>query len=129
MKVLIADDQSTIRSLLKDILEKLGFIPDNIVEADDGDVALEKLRKDTFGLIISDIHMNKMSGLDLLKSVKADENLKDIPFLLASSENTKQVVLEAIKAGISEYILKPFDFKLVKEKLMNMGIEIPNPQK
>ncbi len=125
MKILIADDQSTIRTLLREILEKLGF--DSIVEADDGDVALEKLREDTFGLIISDIHMDKMSGLELLSSVKDDAILKDIPFLLVSSENTKQVVLKAIKAGIDDYILKPFSLEVVKEKLTNIKIDIPNP--
>lgn len=115
MKVLVVDDFTTMRRILKNILKQLGFT--NVVEADDGSTALEVLRSDEIDLIISDWNMPKVSGLDLLKQVRADSNLKNIPFLMVTAEAQKQNIIEAVKSGVSNYIVKPFTADTISEKL------------
>lgn len=115
IKVLVVDDFATMRRILKNILKQLGFV--NITEADDGTTALEELKKNNYDLIISDWNMPKMTGLDLLKQVRSDDALKEIPFLMVTAEAQKQNVIEAVQAGVSNYVVKPFTAEAISDKL------------
>ena len=115
MKVLVVDDFATMRRIIKGVLEQFGF--NNIVEAEDGSLAIEELKKEQFGLIISDWNMPNMTGLDLLKAVRGDADLKDIPFIMVTAEGQKENVVEAVKAGVSNYIIKPFTPETFGEKI------------
>ncbi len=115
MKILVVDDFATVRRILKKVLKEIGFT--QIFEADDGSTALGVLKEEEIGLIISDWNMPKMTGLDLLKAVRGDESLKDTPFLMVTAEGLKENVVQAVEAGVSHYIVKPFTAQSVKEKL------------
>lgn len=115
MKVLVVDDSATVRQIIKRTLNSLGL--DNIIEADDGNSALTELRKDKIDLVLSDYYMPQMNGLDLLKAVRNDENLKDTPFIMMTVEGENDTVLEVVKAGVSDYIVKPFSTSALKERL------------
>ena len=115
MRILTVDDFSTMRKIVKNILRQLGY--ENIVEADDGTTALDVLKQEKVDFIISDWNMPNMTGLDLLKNVRADESLKDIPVLLVTAEALKENVVEAVKAGVNGYIVKPFTEEILKEKI------------
>lgn len=115
MKILVVDDFATMRRIVKGVLKQLGFA--NIIEAEDGTNALEELKKEKVGLIVSDWNMPNMTGLDLLKAVREDVNLKSIPFLMVTAEGQKENVVEAVKAGVSNYIVKPFTPETFNEKL------------
>lgn len=115
MKILIVDDFATMRRIMKNILKQIGF--SNIVEADDGTTALEELKKTAVDLIISDWNMPKMTGLDLLKSVRGTDGLKDVPFLMVTAEAQKQNVIDAVQAGVTNYVVKPFTAEAISEKL------------
>ena len=118
IKIIVVDDFSTMRRILKNILQQLGFT--NVSEADDGTTALEMLKKTNFDLIISDWHMPQMSGLDLLKAVRGMEDYKNIPFLLVTAEAQKQNVIDAVKAGVSNYVVKPFTAEQIYTKLQTV---------
>jgi two-component system chemotaxis response regulator CheY len=115
MKVLIVDDFATMRRIMKNILKQIGFT--NIIEADDGTTALEELKKTSIDLIISDWNMPKMSGLELLKTVRKTDGLKDLPFLMVTAEAQKQNVIDAVQAGVSNYVVKPFTADAISDKL------------
>ena len=115
IKILVVDDFKTMRKIIKNILTQLGF--KNIIEADDGTTALELLKKQKVDLIISDWNMPKMNGLELLKSIRSDDNLKDIRFIMVTAEAQKESVIEAIKHGVNQYVVKPFTPETLKEKL------------
>ena len=115
MKVLIVDDFATMRRIVKNILRQLGFT--DISEADDGKTALQALKKEKFDLILSDWNMPEMPGIELLKAVKSDDELKDIPFLMVTAEAEKGNIVEAVKLGVSNYIVKPFTAETMNEKL------------
>ena len=115
IKVLVVDDFATMRRIVKGVLKQLGF--SKIIEAEDGSAALGELKKDSIGLIVSDWNMPKMTGLDLLKAVKKDESLKNIPFIMVTAEGQKENVIEAVKAGVSNYVVKPFTPETFSEKL------------
>jgi len=115
MKVLVVDDFSTMRRIVKNILRQLEF--NNIIEADDGSTGLEVLQKEKIGIIISDWNMPKMTGLELLKAVRADDALKDIPFLMVTAEAQQENIIEAVKAGVSNYIVKPFTAETLSQKI------------
>lgn len=115
MKVLVVDDFATMRRIVKNVLKQIGF--SDIVEADDGATALDVLKETKIDLIVSDWNMPKMTGLDLLKTVRGDESTKEIPFLMVTAEAQKDNVLQAVQAGVSNYIVKPFTADGVKEKL------------
>ena len=115
MPILVVDDFSTMRRIVKNCLKQLGF--DNITEAEDGAVALEKLKAGEFKFIVSDWNMPNMMGIYLLKAVRASESLKHIPFLMVTAEAQKENILEAAKAGVSNYIIKPFTADLLTEKM------------
>jgi two-component system chemotaxis response regulator CheY len=115
IKILIVDDFATMRKILKNILKQIGF--KNIIEADDGKSALKILKKESFDLILSDWNMPKISGLELLNSVRSDSKLKNIPFVMVTAEAQKDNILEAVKAGVNSYIVKPFTAETVGEKI------------
>lgn len=118
IKILCVDDFATMRRILKNILKQLGF--NNITEADDGTTALEELKKSNYDLIISDWNMPKMTGLELLKTVRSTPEFKDIPFLMVTAEAQKQNVIEAVQAGVSNYVVKPFTAEAIAEKLQKI---------
>jgi len=115
MTVLIVDDFATMRRILKNIFRKLGY--SSIIEADDGTTALEALKKEKVDLIVSDWNMPKMSGLDLLKTIRASGQYKDTPFLMVTAEAQKKNVIDAVEAGVSNYIVKPFSQEQILDKL------------
>ena len=115
MKVLVVDDFSTMRRIVKNILRQLGF--ENILEADDGMSALDVLRSQTVDFIISDWNMPRLSGIELLKAVRTSEEWKDLPFLMVTAEGQKENVIEAVKAKVSNYIVKPFTPETLAEKI------------
>jgi len=118
IKVLVVDDFATMRRIVKGVLKQLGFA--KITEAADGSEALDMLKKEQIGLIISDWNMPNMSGIDLLKAVKADESLKKIPFIMVTAEGMKENVVEAVKAGVNNYIVKPFTPETFSEKVSSV---------
>lgn len=115
MKVLIVDDMSTMRRIVKNILKQLGF--SNMEEAENGQEGLQKLRADTYGFVVSDWNMPVMTGIDMLRAIRADEKLKHIPVLMVTAEAQKENLVEAIQAGVSNYIVKPFTAETMQEKL------------
>jgi two-component system chemotaxis response regulator CheY len=115
MKVLVVDDLETMRRNLKNILRQIGFT--KITEADDGSTALAALKKDKVDLIISDWNMPKVTGLELLKAVRSDESTKDTPFLMVAGDVQKENVVQALQAGVSNLIVKPFSPEAIKLKL------------
>jgi len=115
MKILVVDDFATMRSIIKNILKQLGFT--DIDEAEDGAVALAKIQNARFGLVITDWNMPSVGGLDLLRFIRSNPVLKDIPVLMVTAEATKENVVLAVKEGVSGYIVKPFNAQTLKEKL------------
>jgi len=115
IKVLVVDDFATMRRIVKGVLKQLGF--DKIVEAEDGAIALDTLKKEEIGLIVSDWNMPNMNGLDLLRAVKGDDGLKGIPFVMVTAEGLKENVLEAVKVGVTNYVVKPFTPEAFSEKI------------
>lgn len=115
MKVLVVDDFATMRRIIKNVLKQIGF--NHILEADDGTSALGILKDNAVDLIISDWNMPQMTGLELLKKIRNEESTKKIPFLMVTAEAQKDNVLQAVQAGVSNYIVKPFTADAVKGKL------------
>jgi two-component system, chemotaxis family, chemotaxis protein CheY len=115
MKILTVDDFSTMRRIIRNMLRQLGYT--NIVEAEDGAEALSLLQREKVDFVISDWNMPNMSGLDLLKAIRADDNLKPLPVLLVTAEALKENVVEALKAGVNNYVIKPFTAETLKEKI------------
>lgn len=115
MKILVVDDMVTMRRIIKNILKQLGFV--NVDEAENGQEALQKLRGDTYGLVVSDWNMPVMTGIDMLRAIRADERLKSIPVLMVTAEAQQSNLIEAVQAGVSNYIVKPFTAETMQEKL------------
>jgi len=115
MKVLIVDDFATMRRILRNILKQIGFT--DITEADDGSTALKELKKEKYDLVLCDWNMPEMPGIDLLKALKAEEQFKNIPFVMVTAEAQKDNIIEAVKLGVSSYIVKPFTAETLNEKL------------
>jgi two-component system chemotaxis response regulator CheY len=118
MKVLVVDDFATMRRIVKNILKQIGFT--NIIEAEDGKSALKMLQSDKFDLIMCDWNMPEMPGIELLGKVRADEQLKGIPFVMVTAEAQKENIIEAVKAGVNSYIVKPFTAEIVEQKLKKL---------
>ena len=115
IKVLVVDDMSTMRRIVKNVLKQIGY--SSIEEAENGKEAWTKLKADTFGLVVSDWNMPGMTGIDLLRTVRADPDLKSMPFLMVTAEAQKENIIEAVQAGVSNYIVKPFTAEALNEKL------------
>lgn len=114
IKILVVDDQTMMRAITKDILNSLGYV--NIAEAENGSMALEKLRTDKFDLVMLDWNMPVMQGIDVLKAMREDPKLKDIPVIMVTAEAEKTKVVEALKSGVTNYIVKPFKPSALREK-------------
>lgn len=115
MPILVVDDYKTMIRIIRNLLKQVGFT--NVDEAIDGSSALTKLRDRDFGLVISDWNMEPMSGLQLLKEVRADVKLKELPFIMITAESKSENVNAAEAAGVSTYIVKPFNAAILKGKL------------
>ena len=118
MSVLIVDDYRTMLHILRNLLKQLGF--NNVEEATDGSMALSMLRAGSYGMVISDWNMEPMTGLQLLKEVRADTNLRDLPFIMITAESKSENVIAAKEAGVSNYIVKPFNAATLKGKLASV---------
>ncbi len=118
LKVLVVDDMSTMRRIVKNVLKQIGY--SDIVEAENGEEALKKLKGGGVGLVVSDWNMPVMSGIDLLRAIRADPELKDIPVLMVTAEAQKENIIEAVQAGVSNYVVKPFTADALLEKLQKI---------
>ena len=118
MKIMIVDDYSTMLRIIRNLLRQLDF--NNVDEANNGADALQKLKESPFNLIISDWNMEPMTGLELLKSVRADAKLKHIPFIMITAESKTENVVLAKQAGVSNYIVKPFNAETLKTKMASV---------
>ena len=115
LKFLVVDDFSTMRRIVRNLLKELGF--QNVDEAEDGVAALSKLRGSQFDFVVSDWNMPNMTGIDLLKEIRADDNLKHLPVLMVTAEAKKENIVFAAQAGANGYIVKPFTAATLEEKL------------
>lgn len=115
MKILIVDDFSTMRRIIKNLLRDLGF--SNTAEADDGATALPMLQNGNFDFLVTDWNMPGMTGIDLLKAVRADDRLKDMPILMVTAEAKRDQIVQAAQAGVNGYVVKPFTAAVLKEKI------------
>ena len=116
MPILIVDDYKTMLRIIRNLLKQLGF--DNVDEATDGSTALARLREKSYGLVISDWNMEPMTGLQLLHEVRNDAKLKHIPFVMVTAESKTENVIAAKEAGVTNYIVKPFNAETLKQKLV-----------
>lgn len=115
MKILVVDDFSTMRRIIKNLLKDLGFA--NVQEADDGSTALPMLQQGDFDFVVTDWNMPGMQGIDLLRNIRADDNLKHLPVLMVTAEAKKEQIVAAAQAGVNGYVVKPFTAATLKEKL------------
>jgi two-component system, chemotaxis family, chemotaxis protein CheY len=113
MRVLVVDDFATMRKIIKNVLKQISI--DNVVEAENGKHALSVLKNDNVDFIISDWIMPEMTGIEFLRACKEDEQIKNIPFVMVTAEAQKDSVLEAIKSGVDNYIVKPFTPEKLKD--------------
>jgi two-component system chemotaxis response regulator CheY len=113
--VLVVDDYNTMIRIIRNLLKQIGF--ENIDDASDGSAALHKMRGKKYGLVISDWNMEPMTGYDLLKEVRADQNLCQTPFIMITAESKTENVIAAKKAGVNNYIVKPFNAATLKSKI------------
>jgi len=118
MTILIVDDYKTMLRIIRNLLKQLGF--NNVEEATDGAMALQMLRAGNFGLVISDWNMEPMTGLQLLREVRADARLKPTPFIMVTAESKSENVVAAKEAGVSNYIVKPFNAETLKSKMVSV---------
>jgi len=116
--ILVVDDFESMRRIVKGTLKSIGF--SNFIEAEDGVIALKKLEKEKIDLIISDWIMPNMNGLDFLKAVKGDDKYRHIPFIMVTAEGQRGNVLEAINAGVNNYIVKPFTPETLRGKIQKV---------
>ncbi|MCL7752003.1 chemotaxis response regulator CheY [Guyparkeria hydrothermalis] len=115
MKILVVDDFSTMRRIIKNLLKELGFT--NIEEADDGQTALPLLKQGNFDFLVTDWNMPGMTGIDLLRAVRADANLASLPVLMVTAEAKREQIVLAAQEGVNGYIVKPFNGATLKEKI------------
>jgi two-component system chemotaxis response regulator CheY len=118
LKILIVDDFATMRKVIRNILKQIGY--ENIVEAEDGAIGLRILKSQKIDLIVCDWNMPNMTGLELLKAVRADDDLKATPFLMVTAEALQENVVAAVKAGVSNYIVKPFTAETLNDKIQKI---------
>ena len=114
-KILIVEELYTMRGIIRNLLRDLGF--NNAQEADDGNTALSMLQSDHYDFLVTDWNMSGMTGIDLLKAVRADEKLADLPVLMVTAESNREQIIEAAQAGVNGYIVKPFTAVTLKEKI------------
>ncbi len=126
MKFLVVDDFSTMRRIIRNLLKELGF--HNVDEAEDGAVALNKLKAGSFDFVVSDWNMPNMTGVEMLRAIRADQSLKHLPVLMVTAEAKKEHIVEAAQAGANGYVVKPFTAATLDEKigkiLQKMGVNV-----
>ena len=115
IRILVVDDFATMRRIIKNVLRQIGY--ENIVEADDGSTALPKLKAEDIDFVIADWNMPRMTGLDLLKAMRNDDALKEIPFLMVTGVAQRDDIIEAIRSGANSYLLKPFNQETLSNKI------------
>ena len=115
IKILVVDDFSTMRKVIKNLLKQAGF--KNVAEAEDGVAALKVLKSQPVDFVISDWNMPNMTGLEFLKAVRADSELSGLPFLMVTAEALKDNIVLAVKAGVSNYVVKPFTAEVLNQKI------------
>ncbi len=115
LKFLVVDDFSTMRRIVRNLLKELGYT--NVDEAEDGSVGLQKLKGGNFQFVVTDWNMPVMTGIELLKAIRADDTLKHLPVLMITAEAKKENIIEAAQSGASGYIVKPFTPQVLKEKI------------
>ena len=125
MPVLVVDDYSTMVRIIRNLLRQLGFA--DVDDARDGASALEKMHSRRYGLVISDWNMEPMSGFDLLRQVRSDPGLGDVPFIMVTAESKTENVIAAKKAGVNNYIVKPFNAQTLKAKIEAVFAEKTEP--
>ncbi len=126
-KFLVVDDFSTMRRIVRNLLKELGFA--NVEEAEDGVDALNKLRDEPFDFVVSDWNMPNMTGIELLRAIRADANLKHLPVLMVTAEAKKENIIMAAQAGASGYVVKPFTAATLDEKLKKIFAAFPQLNK
>lgn len=117
MKILVVDDFSTMRRIVRNLLVEIGFSNPLIQEADDGNNALAMLRAAPFDLVVTDWNMPNMTGIDLLRAIRAEATLKGLPVLMVTAENNRDQIIAAAQAGVNGYVVKPFTAATLQEKL------------
>ncbi len=117
MKILVVDDFSTMRRIVRNLLVELGFSGTLIQEADDGENALVMLKSQPFDMVVTDWNMPNMTGIDLLRAIRAEAALKGLPVLMVTAENNRDQIIAAAQAGVNGYIVKPFTAATLQEKL------------
>ena len=115
MKVLVVDDFATMRKIVRNILKQIGF--EDITEAEDGSVALRMIKSESVGLVVTDWNMPNMSGLDLLREIRQNPQTAHLPVLMVTAEGLKENVMDAVKAGVNNYVVKPFTAEVLQEKI------------
>ncbi len=115
IKVLVVDDFATMRKIVRNVLKQIGF--ENIAEAEDGVAALQIIKREKVGLVVTDWNMPNMSGLELLQTIRRTPECANLPVLMVTAEGLKDNVLAAVKAGVSNYIVKPFTAEVLEEKI------------
>jgi two-component system chemotaxis response regulator CheY len=115
MKILVVDDFATMRKIIKNLLKELGY--SNVEEAEDGAVALEKLKGGGFNFVITDWNMPNMPGIELLKAIRQTDGIKDMPILMVTAEAEKEKVVAAVQAKVNNYVVKPFTAAVLKDKI------------
>jgi len=118
LKVLVVDDMSTMRRIIKNVLKQIGYT--DMEEAENGEEGLKKLKNGGFGLVVSDWNMLVMMGIDMLRAIRADPELKHLPVLMVTAEAQKENIIEAVQAGVSNYVVKPFTADALLEKLQKI---------
>jgi two-component system chemotaxis response regulator CheY len=118
IKILVVDDFATMRKVVRNLLKQAGY--ENIVEAEDGVSALRVLKSQKVDFVISDWNMPNMTGIELLKAVRADSDMSTMPFLMVTAEALQDNVIAAVKAGVSNYIVKPFTAEILNEKIVKI---------
>ena len=116
MKILIVDDYKTMLRIVRNLLHQLNF--SNVDEATNGAMALSMLKQEKYDLVISDWNMQPVSGIELLREMRDDADLKHIPFIMVTAESTAETIAAAQQAGVSSYIIKPFNAEVLKERLV-----------
>ncbi len=117
MKILVVDDFSTMRRIIRNLLVELGFSNPLIQEADDGESALALMRTTAFDIVVTDWNMPNMTGMDLLRAIRAEPKWKGLPVLMVTAENNREQIIAAAQAGVNGYIVKPFTVITLREKL------------
>lgn len=115
MRILVVDDHESMRRIEKQLLNDLGY--PNVDMADDGTTALPMLKKGNYDFVISDWNMPKMEGLELLKEIRSDEKIAKTPVLMVTAESKKEKIIEAAQAGVNDYVVKPFNAEILKNKI------------